>query len=174
MPKRIKMSRQKPWRDDNPDAVKVDRTTPYGNPFRVVRGDCDLGGLCWKVEGPAGIVTDHFEQKRDAADDAVRLFANWMSRAVRDGVFAADGLPDYFGAMLADRPTIEDVRVTIGGRDVACWCGLDDPCHGDVYLRIGNPAMCPECRDGKPWNCIGWTLDADDNEVPCTTRGLEG
>lgn len=26
---------------------------------------------------------------------------------------------------------------------------------------------CPECRDGKPQNCIGWTLDGDDNEVPC-------
>jgi hypothetical protein len=27
--------------------------------------------------------------------------------------------------------------------------------------------ICPECRDGKPWNCTGWTLDDNDNEVPC-------
>jgi hypothetical protein len=26
---------------------------------------------------------------------------------------------------------------------------------------------CPECRDGKPWNCAGFAFDADDNEVPC-------
>jgi hypothetical protein len=27
--------------------------------------------------------------------------------------------------------------------------------------------LCPECAQGKTRNCIGWTLDADDNEVPC-------
>ena len=28
---------------------------------------------------------------------------------------------------------------------------------------------CPECAQGKPRNCIGWTLDENDNEVPCST-----
>jgi hypothetical protein len=32
-----------------------------------------------------------------------------------------------------------------------------------------HPNTCPECAQGKPGNCIGWTLDADDNEVPCST-----
>lgn len=27
--------------------------------------------------------------------------------------------------------------------------------------------LCPECVQGKTGNCIGWTLDADDNEVAC-------
>lgn len=27
------------------------------------------------------------------------------------------------------------------GRDVACWCDLDGPCHGDVYLLLANPGM---------------------------------
>jgi hypothetical protein len=27
--------------------------------------------------------------------------------------------------------------------------------------------LCPECAQGKPWNCIGWTLDDADEEVPC-------
>jgi len=26
---------------------------------------------------------------------------------------------------------------------------------------------CPECRDGKPWNCTGWTLTDDDEMVDC-------
>ena len=35
MPKRIQMSRQRPWRADNPDAVNVARPSEWGNPFRV-------------------------------------------------------------------------------------------------------------------------------------------
>lgn len=27
--------------------------------------------------------------------------------------------------------------------------------------------ICPECRDGKPWNCTGWTLTDDDKMVDC-------
>ena len=27
--------------------------------------------------------------------------------------------------------------------------------------------VCPECRDGKPWGCVGWAIDDDDNMVEC-------
>ena len=29
--------------------------------------------------------------------------------------------------------------------------------------------LCPECRDHKPRNCTGWTLNDDDVMIPCTT-----
>jgi len=35
MPKRIQMSRQHPWRADNPDAVIVARPSKWGNPFKA-------------------------------------------------------------------------------------------------------------------------------------------
>jgi len=35
MPARIQMIRSKPWRADNPDAVKFDRSTRWGDPFKV-------------------------------------------------------------------------------------------------------------------------------------------
>lgn len=35
---------------------------------------------------------------------------------------------------------------------------------------MADPTLCPECAQGKPTNCIGWTLDADDNEVACATK----
>jgi hypothetical protein len=25
------------------------------------------------------------------------------------------------------------------GRDLACWCPLDQPCHADVLLELANP-----------------------------------
>lgn len=34
----------------------------------------------------------------------------------------------------ARRPDIVQLR----GRDLACWCPLDQPCHADVLLEIAN------------------------------------
>lgn len=35
-------------------------------------------------------------------------------------------------------PSRDRIRRELGDRDVACWCALDAPCHGDVYLKIAN------------------------------------
>lgn len=35
--------------------------------------------------------------------------------------------------------TVEDVRRDLRGRDLACWCPLDEPCHADVLLEVANP-----------------------------------
>jgi hypothetical protein len=32
--------------------------------------------------------------------------------------------------------TMADVRRQLGGRDLACWCPLDEPCHADVLLAV--------------------------------------
>ncbi len=31
-----------------------------------------------------------------------------------------------------------DVRRELAGRDLACWCPLDGPCHADVLLEVAN------------------------------------
>jgi hypothetical protein len=31
-----------------------------------------------------------------------------------------------------------DAEIQLGGRDLACWCPLDRPCHADVLLEIAN------------------------------------
>jgi hypothetical protein len=36
------------------------------------------------------------------------------------------------------RVTVEDVRRDLAGHDLACWCPLDRPCHGDVLLEVAN------------------------------------
>ncbi|MCA0851208.1 DUF4326 domain-containing protein [Salipiger thiooxidans] len=33
---------------------------------------------------------------------------------------------------------VEDVRRELRGKDLACWCPLDGPCHADVLLEIAN------------------------------------
>ena len=62
--------------------------------------------------------SDEAERRRIAAD---RL------RDLLEG--AVDG-PDY--------PSAAEIRVALGGRDLACWCPLDQPCHADVLLEVAN------------------------------------
>lgn len=31
-----------------------------------------------------------------------------------------------------------DVRMALRGKDLACWCPLDSPCHADVLLEMAN------------------------------------
>jgi hypothetical protein len=102
-PKRIQLSRQKGWRMPA-GAVKVDRSTKWGNPWRV---------------GEPGIP--------DAAE-AVRLF--------RDALF---GVPraEPGSHFLAIQSGIAELR----GKNLACWCPLDQPCHADVLLQVANRDM---------------------------------
>jgi hypothetical protein len=98
MPKRIQMTRQKPWRQDHPDAVIVARPSKWGNPYAVAR--------------------DY-----PTPEQAVARF-----RAGLDGRAHPES---HMGRILAD---IEELR----GKDLACWCPLDQPCHADVLLEIAN------------------------------------
>jgi hypothetical protein len=34
--------------------------------------------------------------------------------------------------------TIEQVRRDLRGKNLACWCPLDQPCHADVLLQVAN------------------------------------
>ncbi len=34
--------------------------------------------------------------------------------------------------------TPEDVRRELRGKNLACWCPLNKPCHADVLLKVAN------------------------------------
>jgi hypothetical protein len=110
MPKRIQMSRQTPWRAEHPDAVIVDRSSRWGNPFRVDGKRVLCGIELWVLPTEAAAVAH-----------AVRAF-RWQ----------LENHPNVVGF------TVEDVRRDLAGRDVACWCPIDAPCHGDVLLELAN------------------------------------
>jgi len=46
----------------------------------------------------------------------------------------------YRDDLLAGRlaVTVEDARRELRGRDLACYCPLDEPCHADVLLAVAN------------------------------------
>lgn len=39
---------------------------------------------------------------------------------------------------LTDVSFINDIQRELRGKDLACWCPLDQPCHADVLLEIAN------------------------------------
>ena len=34
--------------------------------------------------------------------------------------------------------TIDEVRRELSGKNLACWCPLNEPCHADVLLEVAN------------------------------------
>lgn len=58
----------------------------------------------------------------DAAECVARFKADWEY-----------GLAHPLGK-LALQPTLRKLR----GKDLACWCALDQPCHADVLLELAN------------------------------------
>ena len=54
------------------------------------------------------------------------------------------GKPATGGGLSLDRQSKlrETIFAEIGelsGKNLACWCSLDGPCHGDVLLKLANP-----------------------------------
>ncbi len=42
------------------------------------------------------------------------------------------------------RKAILECLPALRGKHLACWCGLDQPCHRNVYLRLANaPTVSP-------------------------------
>lgn len=35
-------------------------------------------------------------------------------------------------------PSLDEIRAELGGRDLACWCEPELPCHADVLLELAN------------------------------------
>jgi hypothetical protein len=76
------------------NTVKVDRSTRWGNPFRVT--------------------------SRTNLAESIARFERWVRN-------------DPAGKRLAREAAIE-----LSGKNLACWCPLDGPCHADILLRIVN------------------------------------
>ena len=51
-----------------------------------------------------------------------------------------EAIERYRSDLLAGRlaVTVDDVRRELRGKNLGCWCPLDQPCHADVLLEIAN------------------------------------
>ena len=96
-----------------PNTVKVDRSSRWGNPF-VIGEAADAKKLGKKAPAELrGVVT------RDR-EEAIELFNLWIHG------------PSEVAA--AWRASVHELR----GKNLACWCPLDGPCHAEVLLELAN------------------------------------
>jgi len=50
---------------------------------------------------------------------------------------------ECFRLLMEERPDLSDAaRERLRGKNLACWCRLDQPCHADVLLEIANRPVC--------------------------------
>ncbi len=67
--------------------------------------------------------------------------ANWSRFGgihVRDQAHAVD----LYRQLLDESPGYQEEAVEqLAGRDLACWCKLEDPCHGRPLLLVANPGL---------------------------------
>ena len=91
-------------------SVYVGRPSKWGNPFAI-------GEPFEAVEEEGGQKVGTYVCR--TAEQAVEHFTGWTDQ---------DSTVDLR----------EDVRRELRGKDLACWCRLDQPCHADVLLKIAN------------------------------------
>lgn len=109
---RVQLKRTAGWRMP-PNTEKVDRSTRWGNPY-VIGAPVDLRlvrrwGWVFSPQGKLLVCTD--------ADEAVRRFVATLG---------------------FDEAIHPFVREKLRGKNLACWCGLDGPCHADFLLELAN------------------------------------
>jgi hypothetical protein len=61
----------------------------------------------------------------------------WVAEASHEDAVASFTDDIRWGA--CDVPEPEEIRAELAGKDLACWCPLDQPCHADVLLELANP-----------------------------------
>jgi hypothetical protein len=109
-----------PGRRKPANAAYVGRPTRFGNPARLVYADHGLI-VQWGTEG--GAVGTWPADGLDARRHATELYAAWINQPEQEPLRAL-------------------VRNLLHGRDLTCWCPLDQPCHADVLLELANaPAV---------------------------------
>lgn len=94
-----------------PNTVSVTRGTQWGNPFTI----------------GVHVSNNH---------EAVEYFDAWANSKVMPYRRGAPIVPalDGFESCLFK----EAVKTKLRGKNLACYCRLDEPCHADILLRIAN------------------------------------
>ena len=121
-PRRIKRQRTEGWRladaTSNPNgAVIVSRPSRFGNPFTL---------------------KDAIEAEFTDPHSACALnFAEWLRVGTEGGWYEETY---RIGRNVYDRRRILAELDTLRGKDLACTCPLDKPCHADVLLKLAAEA----------------------------------
>lgn len=54
------------------------------------------------------------------------------------GAWACEAYSQWLTTTLKGMALLREHLDELKGKDLACWCSLDDPCHADVLLALAN------------------------------------
>lgn len=124
-PNRVRRVRTAPL---PPGAVYVGRPTIWGNPFiagREIRVMPDR-------RHPKVTIAWHPHPRPHMPKDPVACYRAWLTYTNPPGWFGASCPSMVWRSEIIAR--LPELR----GRNLACWCPLDSPCHADVLLELAN------------------------------------
>lgn len=110
-PHRVQLSRAKGWRMPA-NTVKVDRGTRWGNPFNATQSYMAVMKLHGVLQVPLVPLLG-----KPSLERCLDMHAAYVR-----------------GRLDADPAWLEPLR----GKNLACWCSLDQDCHADTLLRLAN------------------------------------
>lgn len=119
MAQRVQLSRRAGWRMP-PNTVSVARPGRFGNPYVVARV---AASQLWDP------VTSTWSERWELRHRHWPLSAVFPTRAAAIAVAISK-----FREVVAPILPIDELR----GKNLACWCPLDQPCHADVLLELAN------------------------------------
>jgi hypothetical protein len=118
-PRRIQRQRTKGWRMPE-GAVYVGRPSRWGNPFVLGETYMWLGATGMPFPVPS---------MRDPGEYDHGIRAERLTDPAR--------AVEWFRAWVSWTENAISINVLqLHGKDLACWCPLDQPCHADVLLEL--------------------------------------
>ncbi|GGA10943.1 hypothetical protein GCM10011333_12210 [Sediminivirga luteola] len=115
------------------DTIYVGRGTRWGNPWHG-RGGTTYGPAWWEYRSRA-----MSEVTRGTSDNEKVHLYRTNSDPHASAAHAVELFRTYCDVMDRDHKHEFAAWVhPLRGRDLACWCRLDAPCHADVLLEIAN------------------------------------
>lgn len=113
-PVRVQLSRKKGWRIPE-NTVAVCRPGKFGNPFKI-----------------ANAIEMGYATEATAQQFIVNCFRDWLG--------PSHSGRDWWQGPESDkrRKAILDGLAELKGKNLACRCALDKPCHADILLELAN------------------------------------
>lgn len=69
-------------------------------------------------------------------DGAAHAYRRWLTNKMRRAEFGRCNANPW--ALWSDKGNVHREMARLRGKDLACWCALDQPCHADVLLELAN------------------------------------
>lgn len=110
---------------------KVDRSSKWGNPYRIGKTYGDYAHMPYIIFYIAGHTWRSIDMEQELTRrDAVELYLATILRQIITGArAAAAGGPDTAEHFYSLKWLME-------ADGLACWCSLDELCHADVLIEI--------------------------------------